>query len=157
MKMRSLALSICSAAILVGAEARADVVEDNAATMTIVGLGVVGGIATSIAAIVYAVDDRSFDSPWIVASLFSAAVCGAMTVALIADTAGGTGDKTTSVLSIFALVPATIWPTFWTVRTAIADVEPGERFDTYEPEELEEEARRDTRGALIVPAFAITF
>lgn len=150
------------------ATAGESVVDDNAVIVTTVTLGTLGGLATSISALVYALDGRTFDGGWIVGSLFSSAVCGAMTGAIIAGGIDGRGTSgSLTIIGTLFFGTLTAWPAYWTVRTAVADVEPGERLEVREVPRrdlesaanltLGERARALPRPALLLPALALRF
>lgn len=124
---RIFALTLLSLAL--AAPAEASVVEgDQPELLVPVVAGSLGGIATSIAAIVYALDDRAFDDAWILGSMFSTAVSGAMFAGFLANAPNQPGSET--LLGALFFGALTAWPAYWTVKTALAEVEPGERFDS---------------------------
>lgn len=78
--------------------------------------GAVGGLTTSIAAIVYALDDKPFSKGWSTAAIISAGWAGGM--------AGSFGYRITqpdsdagSLIAFFFFAAATIWPTYYTIRS----------------------------------------
>lgn len=108
--------------------ARADVLDDQPAIIGAVTIGTLAGITTSIAAIVYSVRGRSFHTPWVAVSMFSIAVTGSMTVALMAD---GVQSSLTGwhVLGALFFAAHTVWPGYYVIKSAISPVEPGAPFD----------------------------
>ena len=126
----TLGLGVAIAAV----PARADVIDgSNPVIVFAVAAGGVGGLTTSIAATVYALDDRTFDSGWVVTSLLSSAICGAFFVSLAADAASN-GAELGHFTGMLSFGTFTVWPVVWTVRTAMADVEPGEHLHELDTE-----------------------
>lgn len=111
-------------------------VSGNPAIVTIAVVGTLGGIASSVGAVVYAVEDRAFDDVWIVSSLISSGICGAMTGAIAVEGfSSGDGGVIGGVGLVF-YAALTIWPAYWVVRTSLSEVDPGDKFDgEYLPEE----------------------
>lgn len=138
--------------------ARAEFVNaDNPGILIAVTFGSLAGLTTSIAATVYAVQGKTFDSGWIVPALFGGAVTTTMSISLIAD-AADRGFSTGHGVGILALLALTAWPTYWTIRTAIADVDPGEYLEPELDPELEAEVSlHPPPDAVMVPVFAINF
>jgi hypothetical protein len=99
-----------------------------------VGTGVLAGLSSSIAAIVYAAEGRAFSRTWIALSMYGAATCGAVSVPLLRDSvtsASGPG------LGIFAgvLVGAlALWPLTYSSVSAAAEADFGELFEGAPPE-----------------------
>lgn len=124
---KALAGSMLALALFSAQPAHADSIEGSAVIISVVTLGTIGGLTTTISALVHSLDDRTFESPWVVASLFSAAICGSVTVSLLAT--GDTGSGFWGVVGTFFYAGLTGVPTYWVLRTALADVDPGERFD----------------------------
>src|SRR5688500_10021648 len=69
---------------------RAGPVEGLVPALLVVAGGL-GGATTSVAGIVYAMDNRAFDDGWVVGSLFSSAICASTSTALFLDAIGGSG------------------------------------------------------------------
>lgn len=90
-------------------------------------LGFFGGLTTTTAAIVYAAEGRAFDSPWVVASAISSAICGATAVSFAHDGFRYGHGTFTIITSLTFGVLAAI-PGYFTVRSALSEAEPGELF-----------------------------
>lgn len=159
---RSLAVALVSVLALAARDVRAeDVVSDDPVITTAAVLGTLGGLTTSIAAIVYAAEDRTFDDAWVVTSLFTTAICGAMSVAMALD-APNTGGALPIIGTMFFGTLAG-WPLYWTAKSALADADPGEPFDApfdVEPSVVPDDAPVRTLSsdrALVVPLVAVSF
>lgn len=144
------------AVLLASSGAEAAIVRGDAGTMTIAIAGTLGGITTSISAAVYAADGRAFDSGWILASLLSAGVCASISGAMAKNVAsdGGGAPAVTGFLFFAALAA---WPAYWSIKTALADVDPGETFEASviaSRSAIDPFARIDPRPQ---PSFAIAF
>ncbi len=128
--MRSLGLGIVIACcLLFSGLAQAEVIDgDNPAAISAVAVGSLGGLTASIAALVYTVQDRSFDSGWVILSLFSSAICGSFAMAIFVDMleTGGGEFSTVGVLSYLILAG---WPLYFTVKSALNEAPPGSPFD----------------------------
>jgi hypothetical protein len=143
--MRAAALLLASVLALAPAVARADVSDQTSIVAGVmVGLGTAGALATSIAALVYAADGRAFDTPWIVAALFSAAFCVAAGIGVIAADYGGAPLIAPTYFALAA------WPLGWSVRSAFAPAGFGEPLDAPAPPPT-------THDALAIPALVIRF
>ncbi len=151
-------LAIAFGLSLAASPAQAEFVNgDNPGILVAVSFGSLAGLTTSIAATVYAVQGKTFDSGWIFPALFGSAVTTTMTISLIAD-AADRGFSTGHGVGIAALLLLTTWPTYWTLRTAIADVDPGEYLEPELDPELEAEVSlQPPPDAVMVPVFAINF
>lgn len=146
MRLFRVALLLVALLMLRPAPARAEVI-DGPVIAVVVGLGNVAALSTSVAAIVYAVDGRAFDDPWVVAALFSSAICGATTVAIGIDgLSQSDGPGLGIVLALEAAL--TIWPAYWTVRSALSEVDPGEKFDA----EVAPKETRDPENSARLPS-----
>lgn len=132
--------------------ARAEVVDgDQPAIIGAVTLGSLAGITTSIAAIVYAARGRSFHTPWVAISMFSIAVTGAMTGALIVDGAQS-GMTAWHGVGILFFAVHTAWPAYFVLRSALSPVEPGAPFDEAPAAAWAPAPTRDPFAALARPA-----
>ena len=119
-----LPIIVCAAlGTFVPAPAEAAVQSDTVLSIA-AGAGGVGGLAASIAAVVYAAQERTFDTPWVIVSLISSAICTSTALTLALNTDSGGGAVGTVVLSGFA-----IWPAYWTIRGATSGVPPGAPLD----------------------------
>jgi hypothetical protein len=123
---RALIVTAALATIAYGAEAEAGVADDGV-IVSVVTLGTLAGVANTISALVYSLDERSFDVPWIASSLFSSAVCGSMMVSFVVE-AAGSGEAGWLILSLITGVLTGV-PAYWTIKSAISEADPGERFD----------------------------
>ncbi|MCK6548282.1 hypothetical protein L6R52_20715 [Myxococcota bacterium] len=161
--MRSLVAAAAFALGLAASDAHAaDVISDDPVITSVAVLGTLGGLTTSIAAIVYASEGRTFDDAWVVTSLFTTAICGAMTAAIAMD-APSTGGAMPIVGTLFFGTLAA-WPAYWTVKSSLADADPGEPFDApldVEPPRVvpdDAPARTLSTGpAIVVPVVAMVF
>jgi hypothetical protein len=95
---------------------------------TMVGLGTVGALTSGIAAAVYAVEGRAFTTPWVVVSLFSAAMCAGMAIGL----AGTDRIDAGPVLAVLYAGLAA-WPAAWSVRSSLNPAGFGAPLDAPEP------------------------
>lgn len=116
-------------AIASPSEAEAEVVAANPAMLAVVTLGTVGGLTSSVGAIVFSLEHRTFTSGWVVTALFSTAICGAMTTALIVEGARGGNGAGGALFGAVFYAAITLWPGYWTVRSALAEAPPGESLD----------------------------
>ena len=137
--MRRAISSVVAISILSAATAAADPVKDHPAYIAIASVGGVGGIANTIGALVYAIQDRSFHSPWIGTIVLGSSICGALAGQLIIDAKNGEGSIALNVVGIVGFIIASAWPAAWLIRSALSDVPFGERFDSeVAPEETED-------------------
>jgi hypothetical protein len=125
--LKALAAWMIAAALVYAPAARADAVEGTAVMVSVVTIGTVGGLATSISTLVHALDRRTFEGPWVVASMFTSAVCGTVAISFIASGDAGSGGW--GVVGTMFYLGLTAVPTYWVIKSALADVDPGERFD----------------------------
>src|SRR5437016_266780 len=130
MRARPIAMAIAIAAttatFAVGHEstAHADVVKSDIPIIAATTVSILGGITTSIAAIIYAFDHRAFDSGWVVASLFSSAFCTAFTGAILVSTFSD-GLNAANGIGILFFTAVTAWPFYWTLKGwVLEDVDP---------------------------------
>jgi hypothetical protein len=142
---------VAACSIATANHARAAVIEGPVAG-TAVALGTIGGMATSVAAIVYAFDNRAFDTSWVITSLITSAICGSTSVALMVS---GDVDSFWGVTGVMFYAALTIWPGYYVVRTSLSSVDPGDRFDAYDTEvapapteDLEEEIEEEPAASL---------
>jgi hypothetical protein len=157
--MRSLVIAALACSLTAIAEPARAQVRENPAIITVTVLGTLGGVATSVGAIVYAVEQRAFEGPWVVASLFSSAICGAMTVSFAVSGFSESSVGLDTGLGMLFYAAMTIWPTYWTVRGALSDVDPGEKFEgDVVPEETEDPAESlELRSSQLPGAKLFTF
>ncbi len=120
---RALFLLVALSASALEGPARALSEEQQAVGISVASVGAVGGLVTSIAAIVYATRGRAFDTPWVVASLFSAALCVANAIT------AGTSDIDGAVPIAIGVGAVGAWPLAYTIRSALSEAAPGELFD----------------------------
>lgn len=120
---RALFLLLSLGASVLEGPARAASDEQEAVGITVASVGAIGGLVTSVAAIVYATRGRAFDTPWVVASLFSAAFCVANAIT------AGTSDIDGAVPIAIGVGAVGAWPLAYTIRSALSEAEPGEPFD----------------------------
>jgi hypothetical protein len=116
----------------VPATAHAGPVDDHPAIITAVTVGAAGSLATSIGALVYAIQDRSFHSAWIPTTFIAAAISVALSGALIYD-AAQSNATIFNVGGAVLMIALSAWPTAWVLKSSLSDVEPGARF-TAEPD-----------------------
>lgn len=166
--MRRAAPILVALGALMSAEpAEAAVVDgDQPAIVITLGLGSLGAVTTSIAALVYAVRGRSFHTPWVVVSMFSCAITGAFATTLMVDTARE-GFGTARAIGLLVYLGLTAWPGYFTVRSALSPGPPGSPFDYevgYEEAAAWRRPARDpfaTRarftGGFVLPAYATRF
>jgi hypothetical protein len=130
MRAASLAVSLSAWAVLAGAagEARAEVIKGDAVVITTTAIAILGGITTSVAATVYALDGRAFDSGWVIASLLSSSFCAAFSGALIVNSVKSGLDAGSGIGAV-VITAIAAWPAYWTIKGALEDVDPGERFE----------------------------
>lgn len=88
-------------------------------------IAAVGGVASTIAAFIYMVNDRSFHSAWVIVSLVTSAMCLGTSIGLI-PYAGDTG----ALIGVIGNVALAALPIYWTTQTALAEVEPGQPMST---------------------------
>jgi hypothetical protein len=124
---------LIAAAISVLPNAAHAQVKDHPVYIGIVSVGALGGLTNSIAALVYAIDNRSFHEPWIGTTLFSSAVCGAFAGQLMYDAANGNGKPAFLITGIIGFLVMTIWPAAWVTYSALADAPLGQRFSEEAP------------------------
>lgn len=119
--MRKLACIAALVALAAPAEAAG---LPNEVSFTLYGVGAASGLASTIAAIVYAAQGRSFDSGWVVAALISSALClgGAIGLAPFAEDPG-------ALVGVIGNVGLAAFPLYWTGRSALAEVPPGAPLD----------------------------
>jgi hypothetical protein len=129
------AISIAVAIGLFAGEARAEPVRDHPFYIAVASVGGVGGLANTIGALVYAIQDRSFHSPWVATIVLSSSICAAMAGQLIIDAKNGEGSVALNVVGIVGFLVASLWPAAWLMRSALSDVPFGEPFDPELPEE----------------------
>ena len=111
---------------------------DDPAIVTATAIGVAGGLVNTVATVVYMVDGRSFDTGWMVSSLFSTTICGALAVALTPEAQEpGQGLLAVPVVGLALLAGL---PGGWAIRSAVHEALPGEPFDP------ERRARRRARA-----------
>lgn len=151
------ALALC----FVTTPAEAEVVKDHPVYIAAVAAGFFGGLGNSVAAIVYAAQDRSFHSPWVMSTLFSTAVCATFSGTLIYDSAQS-GATPLGIVGTITFLAFAIWPAAWLVRSSLSEVAPGQRFDAdVTPEETEDPAEallpRSPNLPLAVPVVAFSF
>jgi hypothetical protein len=103
-------------------------VKDHPVYIGVVSAGAIGGLTNSIAALVYAIDNRSFHEAWIGTTLFSSAVCGAFAGQLMVDAANDRGKPAFVITGIISFLVMSIWPAAWVTYSALADAPLGERF-----------------------------
>lgn len=96
--------------------------QSDAVLGVVQGLGTIGAVTTSVAAIVYAVQGRAFGSGWVVATLFSSAICAAASIRYATEVSNGGGEAVG--MAVYALLA--LWPAGWTVWSALSGAEPGE-------------------------------
>jgi hypothetical protein len=133
--MRALPLTVLIA--LLTPEAQAEPVRDHPFYIAVASVGGVGGIANTIGALVYAIQDRSFHTPWVATIVLSSSICAAMAGQLIIDAKNGEGSVALNVVGIVGFLVASLWPAAWLMRSALSDVPFGEPFDTEVEEALE--------------------
>ena len=126
------------AALAMPSAARADIVKDHPFYIAVLSVGGISGIANSIAALVYAIQDRSFHAPWIGTTMFGSAVCAVAAGALIIDAKNGDGSVALNVVGIVGFLVLSLWPIGWVTRSALSDVPLGDKFDAV-PEVVEEQ------------------
>jgi hypothetical protein len=130
--MRAAAVCGLVLALARAAPAEAQVIDGNAEVQGVVlAVGTLAGLTNSVATVVYAAQNRSFDHGWVISSFVSTAVCGAFAVGLTAE-ASDTGEGALVVSALVYYVLA-LWPGAWTLRGALSEVAPGERFDAAAP------------------------
>ena len=155
--MRKTLAALTAAIVLAPGPARAEVINEHPAYWVIVGLGTVGGLANSISAIVYAAQKRSFDTPWIVTTFISTAICAVWTGQLIYD-AGDAGATIFNVGGAFIYAGLTVWPATWALVSSLYDAEPGEHLPAPEPTKDPVEALRPrSPRAPVFPIAAFEF
>ncbi len=88
------------------------------------------GVTNNIAAIVYAANDQSFHTPWIVSSCFSTAVLTALSANLFVETADNPNGTVLTPIGALILLGLAAWPAAWSVVSSLSDVEPGDPFGT---------------------------
>lgn len=126
--MRVAAPVIAAAIATFAPRAEAAITEgQDALIATLIGVGSVGAMVTTVAAIFYMVEGRAFHTPWVVASLFSAATC----VSAAFGIAREAGDAAPLAVAVFALIPAA--PLYWSVRSAFNPAGFGELLDAPPP------------------------
>src|SRR5688572_10911168 len=133
--MRGLAIAI--ALSLTTSEASAQV-KDHPVYIGLVSAGAVGGLTNSIAALVYAIDNRSFHEAWIGTTLFSSAICGAFAGQLMVEAANDRGKPGFVITGIISFLVMSLWPAAWVTYSALGDAALGERFGEPELEETAE-------------------
>lgn len=90
-------------------------------------IGTLAGLTNSVATLVYAVQGRSFDTPWVVSSFLSSAICGAFAVGLTLESAEvGEAGIFAAALAYYLLA---LGPAGWAVRGALHEAAPGQPFD----------------------------
>jgi hypothetical protein len=153
--MRGAALILlvgAAGAVALEPSARADDLAQEAIFGTLAGAGVVGTIITGIAAAVYAIDGRAFDSGWVFTAIISGALSTGMATALIVDgVRKGVGLEIAGGVLAAAL---TAWPTYWMIKGSLYDVDPGERFETATPKDQPEGSGA---RAIALPALSLHF
>ena len=100
--------------------------EASAQAVPVVGgiLGTVGGTVATIATITYAIDNQSFHNGWIVLSMFTSAAALA-SAGMLFEYAEEPALLTIALINVaVAAVPG-----YWTIRTALSDVTPGDPFE----------------------------
>lgn len=149
--MKRAVATLSALLVLAPAPARAGVEGDGVIVSAVV-LGSLAGAANTVAALVYGLDQRAFDVPWVVSSMFSTAICGGLTVSFVVDLAGGADPGLVIGILFFGALAAI--PGYWTVRSALAESDPGERFDgpTLEAQTVQRPEARDPMGTLLPAA-----
>ena len=133
--------AIMALVLLAEGTAEAEPVRDHPFYIAVASVGGVGGIANTIGALVYAIQDRSFHAPWIGTIVLGSSICGALAGQLIIDAKNGEGSVALNVVGIVGFIIASAWPAAWLIRSALSDVPFGEKFDSeVAPEETEDPA-----------------
>lgn len=129
MRRPQASIAAASALLALGApsSAFAQIEADGAIIGTAV-LGTIAGVTNAIAVSVYAVEGRSLGSGWIVSSMFSSAICGAISVSFVVSAANDGANLGKSIGLIFYTFLAA-WPGYYVVRSALSDAAPGEYFE----------------------------
>ncbi len=110
------------------AEAARDPVKDHPFYIAAVTVGTFGGVGNSVAALVYAIQGRSFHPAWIGSTLVSSAICATMAGSLIVEAIDDPGPFT--IPGIIGYLIISLWPTAWLLRSALSEVPLGARFDS---------------------------
>ncbi|MEQ9498492.1 MAG: hypothetical protein RIT81_16575 [Deltaproteobacteria bacterium] len=120
--------AVVSATIALAAPSSASAqVEGDEVIVTTAVLGTIAGITNAIAVTVYAVEGRALGSGWVVSTLFSTAICGALTTSFIVAAARNDGVGYSIGTLFYALL--TVWPGYYVIRSSLSEAEPGEYFD----------------------------
>lgn len=104
---------------------------NNPVQVTTLTVGTLLGLTNSVATVVYAVQNRSFETPWVVSSFVSTAACGAFAVGIAVNV--DEGGNSNQLLAAIPFLLLAIVPASWSIRGALSEVGPGERFDTLPP------------------------
>lgn len=149
---------VASACVALAAPSSASAqVEGDGVIVATAVLGTIAGVTNAIAVTVYAVEGRVLGSGWIVSSLFSTAVCTALTVSFVAASVRNDGVGYSIGTLFYALLAA--WPGYYVVKSAWTTVPPGEYFDTeVAPDETTDPVSSLTPAPRRLPtAFALGF
>lgn len=125
--MKRLALGLAFAAAAAPGSAWADNLDGDIGAISVVVGGALG-LTNSVAAVVYLVQDRSFDDGWLVSSAFSTALCAGLTIAAAEDASANPTDDGLPILAVGMAVVALV-PAIWAVRSTVDEALPGEPFD----------------------------
>lgn len=141
--MRRVLASLAAVAVLAPTPAEAGVADDGVIISTVI-IGALAGTTNTVAALVYGLEERTFDVPWVVSSMFSTGVCGSLAISFVVD-AGSSSDVIGPLIGVLFFAALAAIPSYWTIKSALAEADPGEQFDA---PLLEAEARPEVRDPM---------
>ena len=142
---------LAALAVLAPATAHAGVADDGVIISTVI-IGALAGTTNTVAALVYGLEGRTFDVPWVVSSMFSTGICGSLAISFVVD-AGNSSDLIGPMIGVLFFAALAAIPSYWTIKSALAEAGPGEQFDA---PLLEAQARpevQDPMGRLTPTSF----